>query len=110
MQSVLFKTQNVYIITILLLFSAATVTDQTCNVMRDSQLSASIFTRKQLTSTGANRMAATLQEAAAACQEVGLDILHYIPERNCSNLDNNSATRDLNARKLNRYAITCQRK
>ena len=78
--------------------------------MRDGKVSASFFTHKLMTVTGSTRKVATLQEAAATCQKIGFDLLHYIPENICSQLlNNNAATRDVAARKPS-YTVTCQRK
>ena len=94
-----------------------------CHVMRGSKVSASFFTYKLLAVSGNIRTAATTQGAAAACREIGFDILHYIPEGRCnSRLKNNAATRDMNTQKQQTsfprwwgqkrqtYAIICQRK
>ena len=73
-------------------------------------MSASFFTHKLVTIAGSIRKVATLQEAAATCQKIGFDLLHYIPEGSCSYLlNNNAATRDVAARKPP-YKVTCQRK
>ena len=74
-------------------------------------MSASFFTHRLMLLNGNPRTASTLQEAAAACQEVGSDILHFIPEGDCR-IDSGSkfASRDVNAQKLQRYEVMCQRK